>query len=346
MSSQMTARERVLAAIQGLPHDRTPLISPVSLANTDCMRHARAWFPYANTNPQKMADLAQTSFTALQFDSIMPYFGTTHELSALGCQVSWGGSEQFSAVYGGTLPSLEAFRMPTDYLDSKSIRVILDAIALLKARHGQQAAIVGKIIGPLSLMFYLFGVQNMLNALILEPETTVQVLREMKELCIAFALAQVEAGADLITVSEDAAGEMISREGYRKLVMDTERQIFRALEGETFVTFHLSGNIMDRADLFRDTGFHALSFDSRNDLPRLRAVAGEMKLIGGVNNPGTLLNGSREQVAKEVCYALDNGVALVAPECAIPLRVPNRNLQAMRDAVLQYEKRSKGRKPQ
>ncbi len=344
MGSQMTSRERVLAALQGQSCDRTPLISPVSLANTDCMRHARAWFPYANTNPQKMAELAQTSFTVLQFDSIMPYFGMTHELGALGCQIHWGGSEQFSAVYGGTLPSLDAFRMPVNYLDSKPIRVILDAIALLKARHGQQAAIIGKIIGPLSLMFYLFGIQNMLNALILEPETTAQLLDAFKELCIAFAVAQIEAGADMITVSEDAAGEMISREGYRKLVMDTERQIFRALQGDTFVTFHLSGNIMDRADLFRDTGFHALSFDSRNDLPRLRAMTGDMKLIGGVNNPGTLLNGSREQIAKEVFYALDNGVDLVAPECAIPLRVPNRNLLAMRDAVLQYgKKRPKGR---
>jgi [methyl-Co(III) methanol-specific corrinoid protein]:coenzyme M methyltransferase len=101
---------------------------------------------------------------------------------------------------------------------------------------------------------------------------------------------------------------------------------------------------MDRADLFRDTGFHALSFDSRNDLPQLRAMTGDMKLIGGVNNPGTLLNGSREMVAKEVWYALDHGVECIAPECAIPLRVPNRNLHAMRDAVLQYEKkRQKGR---
>jgi [methyl-Co(III) methanol-specific corrinoid protein]:coenzyme M methyltransferase len=179
----------------------------------------------------------------------------------------------------------------------------------------------------------------MLNALILEPETTVQVLGACKELCIAFAQAQIEAGADLITVSEDAAGEMISREGYRQLVMDTERQIFQALQGDTFVTFHLSGNIMDRADLFRDTGFHALSFDSRNDLQQLRAMTGNMKLIGGVNNPGTLLNGSREMIAKEVFDALDKGVALVAPECAIPLRVPNRNLQAMHEAVLQYEKK-------
>lgn len=339
MSSQMTSRERVLAALRGQPCDRTPLISPVSLANTDCMRYAKAWFPSANTNPRKMAELAQTSFTVLQFDSIMPYFGTTHELGALGCQIHWGGSEQFSAVYGGQLPSLDAFRMPTDYLDSKPIQVVLDAIALLKARHGQQAAIIGKIIGPLSLMFYLFGIQNMLNALILEPETTVQLLDVFKELCISFAVAQIEAGADMITVSEDAAGEMISREGYRQLVMDTERQIFQALREDTFVTFHLSGNIMDRADLFRDTGFHALSFDSRNDLPKLRAMTEGMKLIGGVNNPGTLLNGSREQIAKEVFCALDQGVDLVAPECAIPLRVSNRNLHAMRDAVLQYEKK-------
>ena len=202
-------------------------------------------------------------------------------------------------------------------------------------------AVIGKVLGPLSLLFYLYGIQNTLNSLILEPETVVQILSEIKNLCIEFALAQIEAGADIITISEDAAGELISRECYRSLVMQAEREIFLVLKEHALVVFHLSGNIMDRVDLFRDTGFHALSFDSRNDLPRLKILAGDMKLIGGVNNPVTMLNGKEEDIVREVFYALDNGVSLVAPECAIPLRAPNENLLAMRDAVLRYEQHNR-----
>lgn len=338
MAEQMTARERVLAALRGEKSDRIPLISPVSLANVECMKLSKAYFPYANLHPAKMAALAETSYTILKFDSVMPYFGITHEMAALGGDVSWGSSEHFSTLYGSILKNLSDFKMPQNYLDRKPIQTVIQAIALLKSKYEKQVAIIGKVLGPLSLLFYLYGIQNTLNSLILEPEAVTQLLSEIKNLCIEFALAQIEAGADIITLSEDAAGELISRECYCSLVMQAEREIFLALKDHALVVFHLSGNVMDRADLFRDTGFHALSFDSRNDLPRLKTVVGDMKLIGGVNNPVTMLNGKKEDIVREVFYALDNGVSLVAPECAIPLRVSNENLLAMRDAVLCYEK--------
>ena len=338
MAEQMTSRERVLAALRGEEVDRIPVISPVSLANVECMKLSKSYFPYASLNSVKIAALAETSHTVLKFDSIMPYFGIANEVGALGCDVSWGGSEHMSAVYGPVLKSLDDFKMPQNYLDLKPIRAIINAVALLKKRYQNRVALVGKVLGPLSLLFYLYGIQNTLNSLVLEPEKVSQILDQIKDLCIEFALAQVEAGADIITISEDAAGDLISRECYRQLVMQSEQAVFEAVESSAFVVFHLSCNVMDRADLIRDTGFHALSYDTRNDLPRLKAMVGDMKLIGGVNNPATLLNGKREDIQQEVFYALDNGASLIGPECAIPLRVPNENLLFIGDAVLQYEK--------
>ena len=338
MTEQMTSRERVLAAFRGEPCDRVPLISPVSLANIECMKLSRSYFPHANLNSIKMAALAETSYTVLKFDSIMPYFWIANEAGALGCNVDWGGSERMPAVNGSVLRSLDDFKMPQNYLDRRPIRTVINAVSLLKRRHQNQVAIIGKVLGPLSLVFYMYGIQNTLTSLILEPEKVMQLLDEVKDLCITFAQAQIEAGADVITVSEDAVGDLISRECYRRVVMQSEKRLYEALADQAYTIFHLSCDIMDRAELFAETGFHALSFDSRNDIGQLKKLTGDMKLIGSVNVPATLLSGKRESIANEAYYYLQNGVAMLAPECAITLRVSNENLMEMHEAILRYEK--------
>lgn len=336
MVEEMTSRERVIAALQGLACDRIPLASPVSVANAECMELTKAYFPFANTNAEKMANLSEASYKILKFDSVSPYFGTTNEAEALGCSVNWGNQYRMPRVLTGAFRSLKEFKAPRDFLDRKGPRTVIDAIAILKQRMNLKAAIFGKVIGPLSLIFYTCGIQNTLNSLILETDTVRQVLKEASQLCTDFALAQIEAGADSITISEDAVGDLISRECYRQVVMEAERNLNCALQIHVPTVFHLSCKIMDRADLFAQTGFDALSFDSRNDIQELRQLVGSMRLIGCINNPATLLNGSKKNITQEVFYSIHNGINLVSPECSIPLRVSNKNLLAMQEALTLY----------
>jgi uroporphyrinogen-III decarboxylase len=121
MMTQMTPKERVLAAIRGKPYDQIPLASPVSIANAECMDLAKAYFPYANTNATKMASLAETGFQILKFDSVSPYFGTTNEVEALGCSVNWGNRYRMPRVLTSAFESVDAFKSPKDYLNCKSI---------------------------------------------------------------------------------------------------------------------------------------------------------------------------------------------------------------------------------
>ena len=340
MTAVMTSRERVIAALQGLPCDRIPLASPVSLANAECMELTRAYFPFANINAERMANLSEAAYKILKFDAVAPYFGTANEAEALGCSVNWGNQYRMPRILNGAFRSLDEFRAPSDFLDCKGPRTVIDAISILKQRTNGKAAIFGKVIGPLSLIFYTCGIQNTLNSLILETDTVRQVLNEASGVCTAFALAQIEAGADSITISEDAAGDLTSRECYRQVVMDVEQNLNASIQKYVPTVFHLSCNIMDRADLFAETGFDALSFDSRNDIRSLRKLVGSMRLIGCVNNPATLLNGSKKDITQEVFYSIKNGINLISPECSIPLRVSNKNLLAMHEAVTLYYRKT------
>jgi [methyl-Co(III) methanol-specific corrinoid protein]:coenzyme M methyltransferase len=54
-----------------------------------------------------------------------------------------------------------------------------------------------------------------------------------------------------------------------------------------------------------------------------------MSLIGNVNNSQALLRGTPEDVYKQARYAIEAGVNILAPECAIPLQTPLSNLKAI-----------------
>lgn len=338
---QMTSKERTLAAFRGEPVDHYPLVNPVSVANVECMRISKSFFPYAHFDYSKMASLAATGHSLLKFDSISPYFSTCNEAAALGCAVDWGSIDSIPTVKEGIFKTLDRITVPQNFLEQKYIKTILNAIKLLKHDYGDSAAIIGKIVGPLTLLFYIYGLQNTLTSLVLEPEHVRQIVLSLKDLSIQFAFAQIECGADIITISDDASGDNISSNGYRYFAMEANNAIQNALSGNTFTVYHLSGVVMDKLSYIMEGGFDALSFDSRNSIIEiLKQTRGRMKLIGSIDNPKTLLNGSPDEVAEVVYQCIESGIDMIAPECAIPCRVTNENLLAIYNAVDKYSKRN------
>ena len=55
-------------------------------------------------------------------------------------------------------------------------------------------------------------------------------------------------------------------------------------------------------------------------------VDGRIALVGNINNPVTLYSKGPEEVREEVFRAMDAGVDMIAPECAIPLATKLENL--------------------
>ena len=81
----------------------------------------------------------------------------------------------------------------------------------------------------------------------------------------------------------------------------------------------------------------AFHFDSKNDpAASVQAVEDRIALVGNVNNPVTLLHGSPAEVRQAVHSALDAGVPLIAPECAVPLNTPVDNLAEIPRAVREF----------
>jgi len=59
----------------------------------------------------------------------------------------------------------------------------------------------------------------------------------------------------------------------------------------------------------------------------VREATGKLKLVGNVNNPVTLMTGTPSEVRAEAQRAIDAGVDIVSPECAVPPQTPIANLE-------------------
>ncbi len=92
--------------------------------------------------------------------------------------------------------------------------------------------------------------------------------------------------------------------------------LFARLQIEAPLILHCCGKTLDRIAHFNDRGMACFHFESANDPQEMR--------------------GSREDVRREVFAALEAGVDIVAPECAIPLDARLENVIAVKQSVDEY----------
>lgn len=337
---QMTGCERVIRALKGEEVDRWPLITPTSVATVESMAATGAYFPEAHTDPYKMAALAAAGHELLGFDTTAPYFSILLEAAVLGCDVDWNPVDAMPAVKKNPIQRWDNWRLSGNFLDRQPVKALLKAIRLLKERYGSRVAVVGKVIGPWTLAYHLCGVQNFLLGLVLEPDSVRELLDRLLAVPLKLAAAEIETGADVLTWADHATSDLVSAAAYREFLLPRHQQAMAQLAANIPVILHTCGRANDRLPYIVRAGFTAFHFDSRNPPGELLNLAnGKLTLVGGLNNPQILLNGRVNEVRTAVEELLQAGIRLVAPECAVPLRTPNRNLQAVVQVVRNFSRR-------
>jgi methylthiol:coenzyme M methyltransferase len=330
----MTPKERFLAGIRGERVDRTPLGSPTSVATVEQMELTEAFFPRVHLDGAAMARLAAGAHEVLGYDAIMPIFSVTQEAAALGCEMDWGTLDTMPVAKTHPWSEPDEVYIPEDFLKQPPIQAALDAIRTLRGEYGDQVAIIGKVMGPWTLSYHLHGVQSFLMETLLEPEKVRAFLDRLKGVPLLFGKAQISAGADMLCLADHATGDLVRGTMYRDFLQPIHRELVRDLGCP--VVLHICGDTLDRIGYIADAGFAAFHFDSKVDAKDAVRAAGRMPLVGNVNNTELLLRGTPETVTEHARYAVDAGVRLLAPECAIPLRTPLGNLKALHAAVRQY----------
>ena len=325
----MTPRERFLRALKKEPKDQVAVGNPTSIVTTDLMDKTGYFFPEVHTDAEKMANLASASYEILGYDTITVYFSVQQEAAALGCNVDWEDRYHMPTVRGRLWGTPEEIEIPEDFLERLPTRTVIDSLNILKQRYGDEVALVGKTMGPWTLAYHTFGLEPFLISIIDNPDRVQQILDQLMEATVMFGQAQIDAGADCLTLPDHLTGDLCRAETYRDFLLPVHQKIRKRLNCP--IILHICGYTLDRLDYIAQTGFEAFHFDSKNDAKETVKIAdGRISLVGNINNPETLLHGDEQKLEKEVTYALEAGVDVISPECAVPLNMNYRSLQLVK----------------
>ena len=330
----MKPRERVLNALAGKKVDRPPVCNPTNVATVELMDLVDAPFPDACRDPELAARLAATGYTELGFDSVMPYFTIIQESSALDCDMQWEDKDNWPTVrmYRPIWKGPDDIRIPKGFLEHPDNQTIVKSIEILHRELGDEVAVIGKTMGPWTLSYHVFGVENFLLMTVDDPDMVKRCLEKLKEISVLFGEAQIAAGADALTFPDHATGDLVSGEYYREFLLEIHQEMAERLKVPLIL--HICGNTLDRLDYIAQSGMACFHFDSKNDpQAAMDIAAGRIRLVGNLNNPELLYARGPEEVREAVYACMDAGVDMIAPECAIPLATKLQNLLEVPRAV-------------
>jgi MtaA/CmuA family methyltransferase len=177
----------------------------------------------------------------------------------------------------------------------------------------------------------LRGIENAMLDLIDEPQVFAEAGETIIQNQIAFALVQIEAGADMVGIG-DSAASLISPAMYAQLVLPLEQKLIAAIhEAGAAAKLHVCGNISNIVQDMAKSGTDIIDVDWMVPLEKSRELAGpDVTLCGNFNPAGVLLEGTPEEVAQAAreCLAAVPGKFILMPGCEVPPGTPEQNLRA------------------
>jgi [methyl-Co(III) methanol-specific corrinoid protein]:coenzyme M methyltransferase len=321
------------AMFNGRKGERPPVGNPTSIVCHGLMDAAGVSFPEAHLDANAMADLALAGHEVLGFDTVMPEYSVQQEGAALGCEVDWGDRDRMPDNKNFPYEDFSDVVVPDHLLEKPSIKVVLDALSILRRQVGGKVAIVGKVMGPWTLSYHMAGTQNFLLQIgMKETEKVTKMLRQLMPVTIAFAQAQFQAGADIVVMADHVTGNLVGPNHYKELLLPIHQEVTAQIEGPLIL--HVCGDCSDRLEYFAQSGVDAYHMEWQVDAKMAVEKVGKLiSLVGNVNNPQVLYQGTPDDVHRQVRYAVEAGINIIGPECAIPLSTPIENLKAIVEAA-------------
>lgn len=205
------------------------------------------------------------------------------------------------------------------------------AVALLREQAGPDISVQGWVEGPVAMGTDLRGMQPLFIDILDDPDFVRDLFAFATEMEIAFAKAQIDAGADTIGIG-DAAASLISAKAYEELAFPYEKQLVEAIHGAgAVVRFHVCGNTTHLIDAFSKLGVDMFDVDYLCPLDHARRGMPEVALLGNMNPTTVLLRGSPEEVYETLaeCHRQAGARFVVGAGCEVPKGTPHENFQAM-----------------
>ena len=197
-------------------------------------------------------------------------------------------------------------------------------------------SILGWVEGPAAEAADLRDVTTLLMDLMDDEVFAAELMDRCLAVGIAFARAQVKAGADTIGVG-DAIASQVDPHTYEKLIQPREKQLVKAIQAMgAHVRLHICGNITHLLPGIADLGVDILDVDHPVALAAVRQAVGSRVAIAGNMDPVAVIQrGTPSSIRTAVlqAYAEVGNPFMVNAGCEIPPGTPAANLRALCEPV-------------
>lgn len=211
---------------------------------------------------------------------------------------------------------------------SNRVRVVEELHRLV----GNEKLVEGWIEGPAAEASDLRGINHLMLDVMDDTPFVRALFERISETAIAFGLAQLEAGADIIGMG-DAAASLLGPALYNELVLPYEKMIVDAIhEAGGMVRLHICGNTSEICGAMASLGCEIVDLDALAPMGPGRWDAGpDQILLGNIDPVRVLRNGTPEDVIREVaaCWEAAGPRFIVGAGCEVPRDTPEENMRAM-----------------
>ena len=334
----MTPRERVLRSLANKEVDRPAVAGMTTAATTELMDYCGAAWPDVHTDAKLMTKLGLAMYPFVGLESCRIPYCLTYEAEALGCKVDLGKKNSTPMVKSNPLTDRidEGLELPSrDEIKTLARnKVILDAARAMKEGAGNELPTILGVTGPFTIAGHLVGTENLMLWILTEPEKAHQIVKFATEYERMWLQEVEKLHFDFIQMSEPSASyDMINPDWFDEYAGPYVRRAFSGLE-DTKKVLHICGNMVPMLEQMIATGADGLSIEEKSDpYKAVEIVDGRAALIGNIGVVRPLLQGTPEQVKKDVLRSVDAGFNIISAGCGLSALIKKENLQAMVDAV-------------
>lgn len=212
----------------------------------------------------------------------------------------------------------------------------LQAIHLMKEKVANDFPVMGWVEGALAEAGDLRGISTIMMDLFERPDWVKELLEIITEVEIKFAIAQIDAGADIIGLG-DAICSQISPEMYSEFALPYEKRIFDAVKKEGAIPrLHICGDTDALLPSMVGSGAAIIDLDWMVDINLADQQHGDkISFCGNMDPVAVFLEGTEEEVyaATSLTVKKSKSKIISAAGCEIPIGTPSENLHSHNRAL-------------
>jgi MtaA/CmuA family methyltransferase len=329
----VTSRETILDLFSGQKIDTQPAFSGLIHITAEGLQSEGLALHEVHRDARKMARASVSTFKLSGLPSAVAPLDMLVEAEALGATIDFreDGLYTFPRTVKPLFPSTKFITSEIgdnfEILNRGRIKLVCEALELIKEDLGNDAVVGGMIPGPFTLLLFLIEPGGLFVDMKREPNSVLDALTHLSAFLSRVGQVYRNAGADFITI-HDMGGSpgFIGPAKYEQFAFPAEKLLINQLLPPRVLS--VCGNTNRSMHLLAQTGAEAISVDQLNDLVASRKLLTDTLLFGDIDPVDALWQGDRFQIMEAVHTAKTAGVDALWPGCDLVPQTSIENIKA------------------